>query len=564
MSLPTQSKQETGLHHTAHQLHMLTKLISPLSRLVSSPWWPLRALTRKAPIRSPIRSLGLRAQAAPWSPRLWGRAALPLAAAAMFAGLLAGCSMAPIYQRPALNVPASFKEAPLTAAEHGIWLPARHGVAEAGSSPGAAAELPLDWWTVYGDSTLNQLQAQAAAGSPTVEQAVARLRAAQALVGSSRAAQLPTLGLSGSGSRARSNGNSANSGGTQTSRINESYSLGLNASWELDLWGRLSSQVAANRLSAQARQDDLDAARLSSQASVAQTYFSLRTAEAQIQLLQDSLQAYEQSWQLTQNRYRAGVASSADVAQAQSQYKSTQAQLLASQTTRAQYEHALAALLGLAPASFSLPVTGQLPAPPQVPSVLASTLLEQRPDIASAERSVAAANAQVGVARAAYFPALTLSAAGGYGSSTLSTLLSAPNLFWSLGPALAQSLFDGGARSAAVESARASLDLAGATYKQTVLTALQEVEDNLVAATNLAQQQQMQTEAVAAAQQALTVVNNQYQAGTVAYLNVLTAQASVLSTQSNLISAQNLRLAAINTLLKNVAGRWQPLEEASR
>ncbi|MDR2324808.1 MAG: efflux transporter outer membrane subunit [Acidovorax sp.] len=488
----------------------------------------------------------------------WARAALPLALVGAFTAVLAGCSMAPVYQRPALAVPANFKEATPAAAEQGIWLPAQHGAANA-----PAAALPQDWWTVFGDATLNQLQTQAAAGSPSVEQAVARLRSAQALVATSRAAQSPTLGLSGSGSRARSNTTNSSSG-TQSSRIAESYSLGLNASWELDLWGRLSGQVDANRLSAQARQDDLDAARLSAQATVAQTYFSLRAAEAQMLLLQDTLKAYQQSLQLTQNRYRAGVASSADVAQAESQYKSTQAQLLASQTTRAQYEHALAALQGLAPASFSLPVTGQLPVPPQVPAMLASTLLEQRPDIASAERSVAAANAQVGVARAAYFPSLTLSAAGGYAGSTLSNLLSAPNLFWSLGPALAQTLFDGGARSAAVESARAALDLAGATYKQTVLTALQEVEDNLVAATNLAQQQQVQTEAVAAAEKALTVVSNQYQAGTVAYLNVLTAQTTMLSAQSSLISAQNLRLAAINTLLKNVAGRWTPLSAVAQ
>ena len=476
----------------------------------------------------------------------------PVASLVLALGLT-GCSMAPTYQRPALDVPATFKEATPSATEWGVWQPARHGATQGDT----AAAVPASWWSLYGDATLNRLQDQAEAGSPSVEQAVARLRAAQAAVASSRAGLLPTLGASGSAGRARAGGSTGSSNGGSAG-INNSYSLGLSASWELDLWGRLSGQVAADQLSAQASQDDLSAARLSSQATVAQTYFALRAAEAQMQLLQDSLQAYLQSWQLTQNRYRAGVASSADVAQAESQYKSTQAQLLEARTTRAQYEHALAALLGLAPAQFSLPVTGQLPAPPQVPGMLASTLLEQRPDIAAAERRVAAANAQVGVARSAYFPALTLSAAGGYRSSTLSHLLSAPNLFWSLGPAMALSLFDGGARSAAVESARAALDLAGATYKQTVLTALQEVEDNLVAATHLAQEQQVQTEAVAAAQKALDVANNQYKAGTVAYLNVLSAQTTVLSAQNSLISVQNRRLAATNTLLKNVAGRWEP------
>lgn len=466
--------------------------------------------------------------------------------------LLAGCSMAPRYQRPVLVVPAALKEATSVSAELGIWQPARH----AGTRPQDVAQtlMPTAWWTLYGDAVLDQLQEQAALGSPSVQQAVARLRAAQAAVASSRSSLSPSVGLSGSGSRAR--GSSSNA----SANTNSSYALGLNASWELDLWGRMSAAVASDRLSAQASQDDVSAARLSSQATVAQTYFSLRAAEAQMHLLQDSLKAYLQSWQLTQNRYRAGVVSSADVAQAESQYKSTQAQLLEAQTARAQYEHALAALLGLAPASFSVQVTGQLPAAPKVPAVLATTLLEQRPDIAAAERRVAAANAQVGVASAAFFPALTLSAGAGYRSNTLSNLFNAPNLFWSLGPALALTLLDGGARSAAVESAHAALDLAGATYKQTVLAALQEVEDNLVVATHLTQEQQLQTQAMEAAQKALKVVNNQYKAGTVGYLNVLSAQATVLNAQSNLLSVQGRRLSAINTLLKNVAGRWEPLD----
>lgn len=310
--------------------------------------------------------------------------------------------------------------------------------------------------------------------------------------------------------------------------------------------------------SAQASGADLAAARLSLQALLVQTYFALRAAEAQGRLLQETLSAYEQSWQLTRNRERAGVASPADVAQAEAQYKSTQAQLLEAGSSRAQLEHALAVLLGLAPAAFGLPVTAELPAPPMVPSELPAQLLQRRPDIAAAQRRVAAANAQIGVAQAAYFPALTLSAAAGYRGARLSDLVSAPQLFWSLGPALAVSLFDGGAREAAVESARAALDLAAAGYRQTVIAALQEVEDNLVAATVLAQEQQVQAEAVAAAQRALDVVNNQYRAGTVAYLNVLSAQTAVLAARRSLIDVQNRRLAAVNQLLKNVAGRWDP------
>lgn len=464
--------------------------------------------------------------------------------------LLAGCAVQAPYVPPRIDVPEHFKQA-AQAQQAGLWQPARHAD---GTAPLA---VPAAWWTVYGDPELDRLQALAAQGSPSLAQAVARLRAAQAAVAGSQAGLWPTLGASASAQRARSGtggDSSARSGATASS-----YSLGLNASWELDLWGRLSGAVDAAQAGVQASAADLAAARLSLQASVAQAYFSLRAAEAQMQLLQETLAAYEQSWRVTRNRYRAGVASPADVAQAEAQYKSTQAQLLESQAGRAQLEHALAALLGLPPAAFDLPPTGVLPAPPAVPGELPSQLLERRPDIAAAERRAAAANAQVGVARAAYFPALTLSAAAGYRGASLSDLVSAPHLFWSLGPALAVALFDGGARDAAVESARAALDLAAATYRQTVLAALQEVEDNLVAAASLAREQQVQQEAVAAAQKALDVATNQYQAGTVAYLNVLSAQTTVLAARRSLLDVRSRRLAAVNALLKNLAGPWDGL-----
>lgn len=471
------------------------------------------------------------------------RLALSLAVLA----LLGACANPQPYERPAMDIPPAFKES--GAAAQGLWQPAQ---------PGGDQAVPTAWWSLYGDATLDALQKQAAAGNQNIAQSVARLRAAQAAVASSSASLLPSLGASASSSRARS-GSTLQADGSSNARISTSHSLGLNASWELDLWGRISGTVDAARASAQASADDLAAMRLSVQATVAQTYFALRAAEAQAQLLRETLDAYARSWELTRNRQAAGVASLADVAQAEAQYKGTQVQLLESETNRSQLEHALAALVGQAPAAFSLPATAELPAPPAVPAQLPSQLLERRPDIAAAERRVAAANAQIGVARAAFFPALTLSGSAGYRGSELSNLLSAPNLFWSLGPALAVSLFDGGARNAAVESARASNEQAAAAYRQTVLTALQEVEDNLTAATALAQEQQLQAEALAASQRALDVVNNQYRAGTVGYLNVITAQASVLSSQRSLIDVKNRRLAAVNTLLKNVAGNWEPL-----
>lgn len=456
---------------------------------------------------------------------------------------LAACgNLQPPHERPALDVPAAYKEgAPGSA----VWQTAQ----PQDSVPGA-------WWTLFADPALDALQERAASGNQNVALAVARLRAARAALDGASAAGLPSLGANASSSRARSS-STAVDGGT-TARTTSSHALGLNASWELDLWGRLSGGVDAARASAQASVDDLAAMRLSVQASVAQTYFALRAAEAQQQLLEETLAAYERSWALTRNRQRAGVASAADAAQAEAQYKSTQVQLLEAQTSRAQLEHALAALTGQAPAAFSLGATAALPQPPAVPAQLPSRLLERRPDIAAAERRVAAANAQIGVARAAFFPAITLSATAGFRGSQLGDLLSAPHRFWSLGPALAASLFDGGARSAAVESARATHDQAVATYRQTVLTALQEVEDNLVAAAALEREQELQSEAVAAAQRALDVVTNQYRAGTVGYLNVLSAQTTVLSARRSLIDVRNRRLGAVNALLKNLAGRWEP------
>lgn len=470
---------------------------------------------------------------------------------ALASGLwLAGCAQTPHYERPPMDIPAAYKEQAAAQAQ-GIWKPAQ---------PQAAQALPEAWWTVYGDAVLDRLQQQADAHSPTLAQSAARLRAAQAAVASSGAAALPTVGANASSSRARSGTQLTD--GSSTARISTSHSLGLSASWELDLWGRVSAGVSAAQASAQASADDLAAARLSLQAAVAQTYFSLRTAEAQAALLAETLKAYSKSWELTRNRQAAGVASSADVAQAEAQYKSTQVQLLEAQTTRTQLEHALASLLGQAPAAFVLEPTAVLPAPADVPQALPSDLLQRRPDIAAAERRVAAANAQIGVARAAYFPTLTLSAAGGYRGAPLADLFSAPNLFWSLGPALAASIFDGGARSAAVETARANHAQVTAAYRQTVLTALQEVEDNLTAAAALAQEEQLQREATAAAQRALDVVENQYRAGTVGYLNVLAAQTTVLSSQRSLIDVKSRRLAAVNALLKNVAGRWEALPPA--
>ncbi len=450
---------------------------------------------------------------------------IPLLGCALW---LAACSTTPPYQAPSVPSAAAFKET-------GLWQAA---------NPQAAA-VPDDWWLLFADPVLNRLQTQVG-HNPNLLASAAQIRVAQAALGSSRAALSPTLGA----------GLAATRSASPTSAAANNVTLTGSASWELDLWGRLSGTVDASQARLQASQDDLAAARLSLQATVAQSYFSLRAAEAQSTLLERTVQAYQKSLDLTRNRYQGGVASAADVAQAETQLKTAAAQRVDADSSRAQLEHALAVLLGLAPSDFSLPRTATLPATPDVPEQLPARLLERRPDIAAAERRVAAAYAQIGVAQAAFFPALTLSASAGYKGSSLANLVSAPNLLWSVGPALALAAFDGGLRQSNVDSARASTDAATASYRQTVLTALQEVEDNLVVAGSLQQEAALQAEALAAANRSLEIVKNQYQSGTVGYLNVVAAQATALASERSLLDVQNRRLAATNQLLKNIAGRW--------
>jgi len=472
---------------------------------------------------------------------------LPPAAFALAALLLSGCKMAPTYSTPVIDVPAQYRQS-------GLWREAQ---------PAAPDAVPEAWWTLFNDPDLNRLQDGAAIGNQTLAATVAQLRVAQAALDSSRAPLLPTLGVNAGATRSRTGGASSgtvdsagNVVGSTGGRPRNLVTLQGSASWEIDLWGRLSSAVDAASARAQASVDDLAAARLSLQASVVQTYFALRTADAQRIVLDDTLLGYERSLALTRNRYAAGVASAADVSQAEAQLYSTRAQRMEAVASRAQLEHALAALLGQAPASFSLPETGLLPEAPAVPPALPATLLQRRPDIAAAERRVAAANAQIGVARSAFFPALTLSSNAGYRSSSLNDIVSAPNLFWSIGPALALSVFDNGLRRAAVDSATFATDQAAANYRQTVLTALQEVEDNLVLAAVLQDELVVQQQALTSARKALDVADNQYRAGIVNYLNVVTAQATVLSAQRSLLDVRNRRLVAVGVLLKNLGGAW--------
>ena len=457
------------------------------------------------------------------------------------AAALGACSSAPTIKPPAMDVPAAFKEGP----------------AFVRVNPNAA-DVPDAWWTLFNDPVLNELQDRLVKGNQTLASAAAAVEVAQAALGSSRASLYPTLGVSAGASR------TAN---VSTSPRGTSYSVqGSLSNWELDLWGRVAAGVHAADAKLQASRHTLAATRLSLQATLAQSYFSLRTSDALATVLTQTVTAYTRSLDLTQNRYQGGVASAADVAQAQTQLKSAQAQLVEARLQRAQIEHAVATLLGQAPAALALApsAAGNMPVPPQAPLQLPSTLLARRPDIAAAAAQVAAANAQIGAADAAFLPALTLSVNGGFRNTDLGTLIQAANKFWSLGPTLAYAVFDGGARRAASDSARASYDQTVANYRQTVLTALQEVEDNLVAASFLQEEMGLQQESLTSARRALDIAQNQYKAGTVSYLNVVTAQTTVLSAERSLLDVRNRRLVAVNQLLKNLAGCWDEAEQKRR
>lgn len=479
---------------------------------------PPRPLRPQAPFSHALLSGARRASAplvATW-----------LAAACLAATLLlSACAVTRVEPPPPTPPPAQFKEA------------------SDGQRAGAAT-VPDEWWTLFQDPVLDELQRRLIVGNETLKSSVAAVASARAAYEASRRALLPTLAAGA---------NASDTGKAQ---------LSLTAAWEVDLWGRLSQASSGASSALQASADDLAAARLSAHALLAQTYFSLRAAEAQGTVLERSVAAYQRSLDLTQARYDGGVAARTDVLQAQTQMHTAQVQLADTRAQRAQLEHALAVLVGQAPAAFALERSAaghELPAVPGVPTMLPSTLLQRRPDIAAAQQRVATAYAQIGVADAAYFPALTLTAGGQSRPAALATLLSAPRLAWAVGASLAQSLADSGQRQQASAQARAAADQASANYRQSVLTALQEVEDNLALAGQLEHEVQWQAEALQAAQRNLEITLNQYRGGTVSYLNVVTAQATALSSESTLLAARNRQLAAVNQLLKNVAGRWEPV-----
>jgi NodT family efflux transporter outer membrane factor (OMF) lipoprotein len=407
-----------------------------------------------------------------------------------------------------------------------------------------------NWWEIYAIPELNALEEQVSASNQNVAQVEANYRQAQALVRASRSGFYPAVTGGASVTRSR---RSPEVGGRGTSN---DFLLPIDFSWEIDLWGRVRRTVEASMAGAQASQADLESVLLSAQALLAQDYFQLRTTDAQKMVLEDTIGAYQKSLDLTKNRYTAGVASRADVLQAETQLKTAQAQSIDLEVQRAQLSHAMALLVGKPPSDFSFPVAPLVAAPPAVPIGVPSDLLERRPDIAAAERSVAAANAQIGVAEAAFYPNVSLSASAGLEAATLAKWLTWPARFWSVGPAVSEALFDGGLRRAQTEQARAAYDAKVAAYRQTVLTGFQEVEDSLAALRVLEEEARVQQEALAAARQTVEVVTNQYKAGTVSYLNVIVAQTTALSNEQTALNILGRRLAASVTLIKALGGGW--------
>jgi NodT family efflux transporter outer membrane factor (OMF) lipoprotein len=452
--------------------------------------------------------------------------------------LSSGCMVGPDYVKPPAEAPAAFKE------NEGWKLAEPQDHISRGR-----------WWEIYGDPQLNALEEKIDISNQNVFVAEAQFRQARALVQAARSAYFPTVNAGASVTRSSQSttlGNRPVARGAQTD-----YSLSADVAWELDLWGGLRRALEESKASAQASAGDLEGIRLSAQAELAQDYFQLRALDTQKQLLDASTVAYEKSLTLTKNRYASGVASRADIVQAESQLLATQAQAIDVGVQRAQLEHAIALLVGQPPSTFFLAIAPLSALPPSTPAGIPSELLERRPDVAAAERRVAAANAQIGVIKASYYPTLTLGASGGFETTTLSKWLTYPSRFWSIGPSISQAVFDAGLRRAQTDQARAVYDATVATYRQTVLTGFQEVEDNLAALRILEQEAGVQDQAVQAAELSVTLTLNQYKAGTVSYLNVVVAQTAALVSEVTAVNIRGRRMSASVLLVKALGGGWQ-------
>lgn len=461
----------------------------------------------------------------------------PALLACCAAGLLAGCAVGPNFKRPVMAVPAAFKE-------NAGWTSAAPGD---GSDRGP-------WWEVFGDPVLNNLETRLGTSNESIIQAAANYEEAMEIARSDRTSFLPFVSVAGSADRSRATDASSSTGHGPTT---SSYNAQLQASWQPDFWGKVRRTVEADVAGAQASAADLASARLSSQGALAQDYVELRAADDKIRLLEDAVAAYARTVKITQNKYSVGVAARSDVITAQTQLDSARAELINGGVVRAQLEHAIAVLVGVAPSEFSVARRPGLGLTiPEIPAQMASTLLERRPDIAAAERQAAEANARIGIQTAAYFPDFTITGSGGYEGGTLSHLISDPFRFWTLGAQASDALLDWGQRHDLVLSAKAAYEASAANYRLTVLTALQQVEDNLAGLRILKDEATVEDVAVTEAAQAAQIAINEYNAGTVDFTTVAAAQVTELSNRETALAIHQEQLTSSIALIQALGGGW--------
>ncbi|HEX3684394.1 MAG TPA: efflux transporter outer membrane subunit [Bryobacteraceae bacterium] len=479
---------------------------------------------------------------------------LPIRPIAVIAALafLSACNPGPKYSRPPAPAPTAYKEAPPQFKEGAGWV-----VAQPGDD-----KIRPKWWEMYNDPQLNALEQQVAISNQTVIQAEANFRAARSLVVEARSQLFPTIGGTGSYTREHFSSNTRAATVTPTgttagtsATINQ-YSVAADVSYTLDLWHRVRNQIAANSASAQASAADVATALLTTQAELAQDYFEVRALDAQEGILQDTLKNYGDALKLTTILFKTGIDSDQDVSQAQTQLDTATAQATDLGVARAQYEHAIATLIGKPAATFELPVAPFVPKPPPVPVGVPSELLQRRPDIAAAERMVASSNALIGYARGAYYPSLSLSASGGFLSSAISNWFTWPSRVWSLGPSVSDTLLDFGARRGAVEQAEATYDADVASYRQTVLSDFQTVEDNLASLRILATEVEQYGTAVQASAHYLALALTRYRTGVDSYLNVITAQNTLLSNRESQVQVQLRQMTSSVALIMALGGGW--------
>jgi NodT family efflux transporter outer membrane factor (OMF) lipoprotein len=464
---------------------------------------------------------------------------------------LAGCSVGPKYVRPAVATTPAYREQPPDSFKGAVmWQPAQPG----------DQQLRGKWWEAFGDPKLNALEEQVTVSNEDLKAAEARFREARALVRFNRAAEFPTISVGPSASYVKDSNNTPSFPTSVSHNASGDFVLPFDLSYEIDLWGRVRRTVAAAREETQATAADVATASLSLHAELAIDYFELRSADTQKRILDDTVKVYTDNYRLTETRFEGGASPRSDVAQAKTQLDDTRVQDTDVTVQRAAYEHAIAVLMGKPPAEFSLAPAPLGLAPPAIPVGLPSELLERRPDIAAGERRVAEANQQIGIARAAYFPTLTLDGTAGWESTHVASLLNGPNALWAVGPGLIETLFDAGRRRASSQAAWANFDATTANYRQTTLTAFQEVEDNLAALRILEQETQQQHEATAAAEDWLGVSMNRYTGGVDNYLQVIIAQSSALTNERNDADIVRRRMDASVLLIKALGGGWDVSE----